>query len=72
MLQLIGLILILALIYTVKAVSISRQHEDLAANSASFSFMSAREEDEAVAESWTVEEEREPSVSLGTLRGAHA
>ena len=72
MLQLIGLIVILALIYAVKAISVVRQHKDLAANSASFSFMSLREEDEAVAESWTVEEEREPSVSLGTLRGAHA
>ena len=72
MLQILGLILIIALIYAVKAVSIARQHKDLAANSASFSYMSLREEDEAVAESWTVEEERESGVSLGTLRGAHA
>ena len=70
MLQLLGLILVIAAIYGVKAFFIVRQHAQLAEQDTSFNFMSMREEDEATAESWTVEEE--PAVPMIGLRGVHA
>ena len=75
MLQVIGFVLVIALVFAIKAVVIVKSHDDLAAQSASFSWMSARPQDVAVAESWSVAEEAavsEASVPLGNLRPAGA
>ena len=71
MVELIGFVAIIAVVYVLKAVSISKTHELLAENCASFSWASAREEDAAMAESWTVEEEPQETdyaSSLGAFR----
>lgn len=72
MLTLAVFVLVLVAIFAIKAVSIVRTHDDLAANAAAFSWASARPEDLALAESWTVEEPQaaDASVSLGALRHA--
>ena len=50
MLQIVGLIFILALIYAVKAIAIAKQSGELAQMSASFSWMHARKQDAEMAE----------------------
>lgn len=69
MLEIVGFVAVIAAVFALKAVSIVKGHDELAAKSASFSWMSMTEEDRAVAESWSVEEERVPEsrVSFGTL-----
>ena len=73
MLQVIGFVLVIAAVYAIKAVVIARTHEQLAEQGSSFSWMHARTEDEAVAATWSVEEEpraAESRVSVGVLRPA--
>lgn len=73
MAQIIGLVLVIALVYAVKAVAVMRSHDDIAEKFTSFSWMSVRAEDKATVESWAVEEEAkasETAVSLGGLRPA--
>lgn len=72
MVQIIGFMLVVVLVYAVKAAVIVKSHDDIAEKSESFSWMHARSEDEAIAESWAVEEPQvsEASVSLGSLRPA--
>ena len=74
MLQIVGLIFILALIYAVKAIAIAKQSGELAQMSASFSWMHARKQDAEMAEAWTVEEPAKAPerVTRGTLRPAGA
>lgn len=71
MLQIIGLVLVIAVVFAIKAVAIVRTHDQLIAQDASFSWMHARPEDEAVAATWSVEEEAQRSdtrVAVGALR----
>ena len=70
MIEIIGLVAVLAVVFALKAVSIAKTHDELVADCASFSWASAREEDAALAESWTVEEEpRTPDyATVGTFR----
>lgn len=73
MVEIIGFVAVIAAVYAAKAASIALKHDELVANCASFSWASAREEDLALAESWSVEEETAPEArtALGTLRPAH-
>ena len=57
MVQLVAFIVVLALVYAIKAVAIARTHDELAQDSASFSWAAARPEDVATAASWAEEEE---------------
>ena len=71
MLQIVGFVLVIAAMYAIKAVVISRAHDQLAGQSSSFSWMSARPEDEALAAAWSVAEEpqrAETHVATGALR----
>ena len=72
MLTLAVFILVLIAVFAIKAVSVMRTHDDLAANAAAFSWASARPEDLARAESWSTEEPQtvDAGVSLGSLRHA--
>ncbi len=76
MLQIVGFVFVLALVYAIKVVVVMRAHEELVEDCATFSWMSAHPEDQAVAESWTLEEEpTQAGVVVGGLRpatGAHA
>ena len=70
MVQLVVFIIVLAVVYAVKAFAIAKTHDDLAVNSASFSWASARPQDEATAASWAVEEEpsqRRAAVSAPSM-----
>ena len=71
MLQIIGLVLVIAAVFAIKTVAIVRTHDRLIAQDASFSWMHVRPEDEAVAAAWSVEEEARHSdarVAVGALR----
>lgn len=57
MVQLVVFLVVLAIVYAVKAVVVAKTHDELAANSASFSWAAARPQDETTAASWVVEEE---------------
>jgi len=57
MVQLVVFLIVLAIVYAVKAVVVAKTHDELAVNSASFSWAAARPQDEATAASWAVEEE---------------
>ena len=73
MMQIVALVFVLALVYAIKTISVMRQHEELAQDCASFSWMHAREEDVALAESWATEEETEAiggHVGVGHMRHA--
>ena len=56
MIQLVLFVLVIALIYAAKTAAILSKHDEISEQSASFSWMSIRPEDEAAAASWTVEE----------------
>ena len=70
MLEIIGFVAIVALVYSVKAVAVMKTHDELAVDSTSFSWASVRPEDVALAESWTVEEPAAAPqrVPVGALR----
>lgn len=74
MLQVIGIVVVLAVVYVIKAVAVMKSHESLAEQSTAFSWARMRAEDEATAAAWATEEETvtvsEPRVTLGTLRHA--
>jgi len=64
MIQLIALVLVIAAVYAIKAFAIMRQHDELALNSTSFSWASAREQDAEEAQAWTIEEAEDQSAHL--------
>ena len=78
MLQIIGLVFVVAVVYAIKAVVIARSHVRLADLGSSFSWMHARPEDEVLAATWAVEEEpqrleaRVPVHALRPISGASA
>lgn len=57
MVQLVVFIAVLAVVFAVKAVAIVKTHDELVANSVSFSWAAARPQDETKAESWAEQEE---------------
>ena len=60
MVQLVVLMIVLAIVYAVKAAVIARGHKGLAEKHASFCWSAIRPQDEATVASWTQEEpERE-------------
>lgn len=70
MMQLAVLMIALVVIFAIKAISITKTHEELAENCSSFSWASIRPQDQETAASWTTEEsveERMP-VSYGVMR----
>ena len=72
MMALVVLVVALVAIFVVKAISIVKTSEDLAANCTSFCWAGIRPQDEETAASWTVEEpveQRAPS-SFGAIRRA--
>ena len=70
MVQLVVFVLALVAVYAIKAVAVARTHDELAQNSASFSWMSARPEDEATAASWATAEEAESAVQRRVAMGS--
>lgn len=57
MVQLVVFVLVLALVYAIKAVVIARTHDELVQDATSFSWAAARPQDEVTAASWAIEEE---------------
>lgn len=72
MLQIAGIVLVLAAIYAIKAFAITRNTEHMAEQSASFSWMSMREQDRETAAAWAEQETIRPreNISLNSLRRA--
>ena len=64
MMQLVVFIAVLAVVFALKAVAIVKTHDDLAVNSASFSWAAARPQDEAKAEAWAEQEEADQRRAL--------
>lgn len=74
MLQIVGFVVVLAVVYAVKALAVVRTHEELAEQSVAFSWTAPRPEDVETAAAWAVEEEAAAraasNVSLPALRQA--
>ena len=63
MLQIITFLLILALIYVIKAGAIMLSHEELAADSAEFAWVHAEEDDKGPTTAWVYDEEEATAAS---------
>ena len=66
----------LVVVFAIKAIAILKTHDELVANDASFSWMSARPEDEMAAAEWATEEVRMPEAQIAgvpaSFRRVHA
>ena len=73
MLQLVVFMVVLAVVYALKAWAVMRGHDELAAQDAAFSWMSLRPQDEETAAAWAADEQPERVVQRrASLRPARA
>ena len=72
MMQIAVFAIALVVVFAIKAIAIMKTHDELVANDASFSWMSARQQDEQLAAQWSVEEPdtnvSSATVTLGGMR----
>ena len=69
MIQIVLFVLAIALVYATKAAAILLKHDEIAAQSASFSWMGMRQQDEQTAASWAIEEGRADTAKADIARG---